>query len=313
MQISPKLISLRPYIQASILLIVLLLPIIHFYGFVGIRGNFYAWHFLGVPFADPLNAVQLLLQGIVYGFWPAFTVLLGALFSLMVAFMFGRVFCSWLCPYGFLSEVVWKLHTMQAKAKNKLSSWTWRMILVGLALLLGVTLGIPILNQFSAPGLISLAPQEFWQVLLPELGLMHSGVSDMVVPPHVDKIASPLIALMQLMAFILCPVLFVLILEFIFQKRIWCAYICPQSLLLMLAARIGRKSPVPVWQIHWQAEHCTCKGETPCAKACSLGINPRSLHKKNEFDACINCGDCVKNCADINTKDKKALSLALNK
>ncbi len=92
-----------------------------------------------------------------------------------------------------------------------------------------------------------------------------------------------------------------------------CSYLCPQALLLMLFARLGRhsKTPISVMQIKWESEKCNCKGRTPCAEICSLSLNPRTLGKKEaEKNACINCGDCVKECAKVKPSLKeKALNL----
>ncbi len=303
MQVSPRFISLRPYIQLFILLMVLLLPIFYFYAYTGIRGNFYAWHILGIPFADPLNALQSLMQGAFNGFWPLSTLLVGALLSLLLAFFCGRIFCSWFCPYGYLSELVWKLNSKNTFAKAKISAWRLRIIVVLSALILGVILGIPLLNHMSAPGLISLAPQELWRVILPSMGLVHSGAEGAIIlPPAVTPTESPLPNLFIMLFWMLSPVMIILILEYVLKKRLWCAYFCPQALLLMIAARLGRNKLIPALKIHWQATRCTCKGDNPCVKACSLGINPRVLHKKvQEYDACINCGACVKTCAQVST------------
>ncbi len=316
MLISPKFISLRPYIQAAVLIIICLLPVAYFYGYTAIRGNFYAWHVFGIPFADPLNAIQSCIQGLMHGFWPNTTLILGALFSLLLAFLCGRIFCSWLCPYGFLSELIWKNHSTQSKIKT--NSWKWRIILATFGIILGAVIGIPLLNQLSGPGIISLAPQEFWRVVLLSLGIVHSGPQgEVIIPPAVVSTSTPLFDLFIMMSFMLSPVAIILISEYFLKKRIWCAYMCPQALLLMLATRLGRicKIFVPTCQINWQATYCTCKGKNPCVATCSLNLNPRTLHKNTlERDACINCGDCVKICAKVNEQNSNAaLSLMLNK
>ncbi len=314
MKIPVKYLHFRPYVQFLVFIITLLLPVLYFYGYTDIRGNFYTWHILGIPLADPLNAVQGLLQGITNGFWPLSTVILGGILSLLIAFFCGRIFCSWLCPYGFLSELVGKFNSNKFVYKSKISTWKWRLIITFVGLVLGLLLGIPLLNQLSSPGLISLAPQEFWRVVLPSLGLVHSGaVGAIVLPPAIEPAVSPIPSMLKMLAFMLSPVILVLCLEIIFKKRIWCSYVCPQALLLMLFAKFGYMSSIPNLHINWQAACCHCKGQSPCATSCSLGLNPRALHKQAR-DACINCGDCVRACASTNnhqgalsfgTEDKK--------
>ncbi len=312
MQISPKFISLRKYIQALILLVVLFLPFFQFYGFVNIRGNFYSWHIFGIPFADPLIGVQVLLQGLFFGFWPIGKLIFGGLFSLILAFFLGRIFCSWICPYGFLSELVWNFYAKKENIKIKITPWKWRILLVFLALCLGIFFGVPFLNQLSAPGLISLAPQEFWRLALSGMSIVSSATSALNSPSQEVLESASLASSYSLLVFIFIPLILLLVLEFIFKKRIWCSYLCPQALLLMLSARLGRssKNPLSSMRIDWKGVHCTCKGKSPCADACSLNINPRTLEKKeDESDACINCGACVKSCAKVNTSTQQALTL----
>ncbi len=312
MQIPKKIIDFRTYVQCFVFLMVIMLPVFYFYGYTSIRGNFYAWNFFGIPFADPLNAVQGIIQGILNGFWPLSSIILGALLSLGLAFFCGRIFCSWLCPYGFLSEFVWKIGGKKNISKSKTSAWKWRIILTICLLVIGTFLGIPLLNHISNPGLISLAPLEFWRVVLPNMGLLHSGAEGAIIlPPAIIPSESPFPALFMMLLTMLSPVVIILFAEYLFKKRVWCAYICPQALLLMLAARLGHNKYIPALKVNWQAELCNCKGENPCTSSCTLGLNPRTLHKKAlERDACINCGDCVKTCFNVNLEQKRiALSL----
>ncbi|MFR8276397.1 MAG: 4Fe-4S binding protein [Desulfovibrio fairfieldensis] len=86
-----------------------------------------------------------------------------------------------------------------------------------------------------------------------------------------------------------------LALEALGGRRFWCRYVCPQSVLLGLAARCLSQG-APGLRVIWRASACTCKGETPCRAACSLALNPRRAAGPPRRD-CVMCGDCLKACA----------------
>ena len=97
-----RLLRLRRLVQVAVLLLLAALPWLNRDGFTGMKGSLFAFDFFGLPFADPLDAVQIGLSGII----PGWRLIAGALVVLAVALCLGRIFCSWFCPFGFLSELV---------------------------------------------------------------------------------------------------------------------------------------------------------------------------------------------------------------
>lgn len=262
MNIPVGVLRLRRVVQVLVLAGLCVLPWANAQGWKEVMGNFYALYVGGVPFADPLTAAQNLATG----YMPGWKLGVGAGLALALALVLGRVFCGWICPYGLLSELLW--HWRGRKQGKLREDWAWKgRTVVTLAGLAGTAwLGLPLLNAISAPGNISLLPllgQRGWEIVE------------------------------------LCAVFVagLLVLDAGLGTRWWCRYVCPQALLLMLAAWLGSKA----WRgrgvaVRWTAARCTCKGETPCAAACSLGLRP--LHKDGPPVAhCVQCGDCVTACA----------------
>ena len=84
----------------------------------------------------------------------------------------------------------------------------------------------------------------------------------------------------------------VLLTEFIFRKRLWCHWICPQSVLLAIARLFN---PFGL-KIFFKRENCISDmASSPCQKACSLDIDPRHFNFKSRAQ-CTNCGDCIDAC-----------------
>ena len=146
-----RLLRLRRLVQVAVLLLLAALPWLNRDGFTGMKGSLFAFDFFGLPFADPLGAVQIGLSGII----PGWRLIAGALVVLAVALCLGRIFCSWFCPFGFLSELV---HAIRGRRPPKPLKHGFRsravIALVGLALV--PLLGFPLLNQLSLPGGLSL-------------------------------------------------------------------------------------------------------------------------------------------------------------
>ena len=138
------------------------------------------------------------------------------------------------------------------------------LLVLGLVAALGV--GFPVLGIVSLPGELSLLPVLAWQ-----------GDEAWAL---LGAAAVPLVALL---------------LEFATGKRLWCRFVCPQSVLLGAAAKCLPKG-APGLRIDWQAGKCTCKGKAPCQQACSLDLNPRCKGGPERHD-CTHCGDCVSTCA----------------
>ncbi|MFI3270657.1 MAG: 4Fe-4S binding protein [Pseudomonadota bacterium] len=340
MKIPVSILRLRPLVQFAIFGIMCALPWIHAYGWPsfmqGVTGTFYAMHLGPIPFADPLGAVQVLLAG-EFAAWPLW---LGGLLALALAFVFGRVFCAWVCPYGMLSEWLWTLRGIIIKKpasetvprySDVKRAWLWRLVLTVLGLAITGFGAIPVLNSISAPALISLVPSMATTTTgaaISGAGITASGVagsgltSSGIAAAGATSVTWAVGAASIIMATLAFPIL-LLFIEAIIGRRFWCAYACPQSLLLMAASWVGAKLSSKLgakldWaiRVRWDTKACNCavtarkNGESfipataPCVQVCSLNLQPR--HKDGpDFAQCIQCGDCVKACA----KHGKALVL----
>lgn len=256
----------RP-VQWAVLVFFVVLPWVAAQGFTFATGNLFALDVLGLPFADPLAALQVLAARVA----PGLRLAVGALCVLLLAVVAGRVFCSFCCPYGLLSELV---HEARHRARRHGpfpgpyggNGGVFRagVVVVGLALV--VLVGAPVLNRLSMPGEITLL------LLSP-------------VHPAPDAAYAPWSGLVLVLA--------VLAVEAVTGRRLWCRYLCPQSVLLSLAARLWPSGP----GLSRDMKRCTCApGDRACGKACSLGLDPRIPGSASRGE-CTHCGACVAACA----------------
>jgi len=257
-----RYLRLRRPAQLAVILAFIALPRANAQGWTQVYGSFFALNIYGLPFADPLSAIQVLLLD---GHF-SFTLWTGAALVLLAACALGRVFCGWLCPYGLLSELTYaarrRLSPVLREDAATRHAFRCRLALCGCGLVAACCFAFPVLQRFSMPGELSLAPLralDGWEVCAA--------------------------ALLQPMA--------VLSAEGVSGRRLWCRYICPQSVCLTLAARCFPGA----FGVKWTPERCTCpRDDRPCMRACSLGLTARQAAGPPRGE-CMQCGCCVSACA----------------
>ncbi len=267
----PPLLFWRRVCQLAVAGGFLVVPLLNARGIAILAGNLLSLDFFGLTFADPLAVAQTLSAGA-----PGAKALTGAALVLLVALLLGRVFCSWMCPYGLASE--W-IVTAAARCRKRSIRTAWagpaatgridfgirpfaaRAILTaaGLAVVLAFA-PEPWLNQLSMPG---------WYTRALQHGIFFNAA---------------------LHGALFFPAL--LLLDGFSGRRIWCRYLCPQSVLLAACAAI----PFPGLRLRFSRRRCSCaQNDRPCLTACSLALNPRLLTTAQRLE-CTNCGDCVDAC-----------------
>jgi ferredoxin-type protein NapH len=258
----PNLKLWRRLAQITVALAFILIPYLNRLGINTLKGNFLAFRAAGLPLADPLAVAQVGIKSR----HLSSDLLIGAGVALILATALGTVFCSWICPYGLLSEWV---HALGKKVLPQTyrgfgrwgNGFYSKLILFALSIpiLLLVTDSL-LLNQLSLPGWYSRIFQLYF----------NQG--------HLSWAAGCLAV--------------ILLIEFAAKNRLWCRYLCPQTLLLTLSRLINP------WhlKIFYNQENCICrKGEDPCRQVCHLGLDPKKLMPPHELE-CTNCGDCFVTC-----------------
>jgi len=250
--------------QTAVAVLFIILPLLNAAGFNFIWGNFLNIHVGSLTFSDPLAVFQVIVKN---RYLPV-GLLISAGMVLAIAFFLGTVFCSWICPFGLLSELVNSLACrVRAKKGRKInirkSGFAVKAVIFCAGFFASVVFfSSPVLNRVSLP-------------------FQYSNVFLYLFD---QKYFSPAIWFVGA----------ILLTEFLFRTRIWCRWICPQSVLLAVAKQFN---PFRL-RIVFREEKCVgSKAPCPCQKACSLDLDPRGLNKGFETQ-CTNCGDCVDACRE---------------
>ncbi len=252
----------RRCLQTGVAVLFIGLPILNYAGFSFIWGNFLNLHIGSVTFSDPLAVLQVIVKN---QYLPA-GLFISAGMVLAIAFCLGTVFCSWICPFGLLSEVV-----------NRLSCRVWPRKSGNIKIRK---------NGFAVKAIV------FCAGFLAFLIFFRSPVLNLVSLPFQYSNIFQYLFMQKYLSAAIWFVGAILLAEFLFRTRLWCRWICPQSVLI---AVVGQFNPFRL-NVLFEKERCVgSRSPFPCQKACSLDLDPRVLNGRIKI-ACTNCGDCVDAC-----------------
>ena len=192
---------------------------------------------------------------------------------LTIAFLFKKGFCSWVCPVGFISELIGDISDRLWRRRLKPPRWLDYPLR---------SLKYLLLAFFIWAVLISMSPQAIRDFVYSEYNL----VADVLMLRFFVDITALSLAVMVIL----------FLLSFV-VRGFWCRYLCPYGALLGI---IGLASPTRI-----QRRQATCINCTLCAKACPSFIK---VDQVNEVvsDECTGCMACVDACPVKNTLVIKA-------
>jgi ferredoxin-type protein NapH len=258
MKISTRFIEIRHLSQIAVFVLMFAIPILNLFEIYFIRGTFISMDIGSLGIADPVMIFQVVLSGM----GIAGILLVSVLIPAMVAIFFGRVWCSWACPYTLILQMAERLPFLRKRilankeelptsyTKTYVARYT---IFVGFFGLVGVA-GVPILHLFSPPAVLSSQALMLVKTLSLTVELLFIAI--------------------------------ILFVDLFVSYRFTCRYLCPTGTCLSLFQ--NRKS----LHVQYAGACMNCKA---CVNACPMGLNPM----KDSYERlCHNCGECIEVCPD---------------
>lgn len=234
-----------------------------------LRGSTWSLELFGLTLTDPLAA----LESIAASRSLRWVLIAGVLLPVLGTLVLGRVFCSWICPAGFLLELSGKLRRLLRVLElkpGKARLWHGdKYVILALGLAGSFVIGLPLLGYLYPPALVGRE--------------VHNGVTVLFDRAEEGRLGFSAAGLTIASWFLLA----IALVELAFGPRLWCRSLCPGGAVYTL---LGRRRLVNVERT---PEDCTkCGG---CVLACEMGLSPMTDEIGSE---CDNCGKCVADCPD---------------
>jgi len=206
----------------------------------------------GVPFTDPVAALTVFMRN--GRMAPGFA--LGLILPLGLALLFGRVFCSWICPASLLFFTITRVRRLLGRF------FYFPELQASPGLAWGVLAGGLLAAWLFGHGI--------WTLLLPYLGIGQTIFHGLAFGTLAVAVASVLV--------------FALI-DLCLGQQFTCRYLCPTGRLLGF---IGSKARITIRR---DASQCldACNS---CVDTCPLKVKP----KLDETVNCSLCGECLVTC-----------------
>ena len=181
--------------------------------------------------------------------------------------LFGRMICGWMCPFGLLQELVYKLKTPKLKKSPVTRAFSWLKYLI-LVFFVGI---VPITYAFRDTPLPA-----FCKYICPA-GTIEGGL--LLLSNKANESYFAMLGPIFTWKFLL---MISLVLGCIFIFRLFCRFICP------LGALYGLFNRFSFFGI--RVEQSKCVDCNLCVSHCKMDI-------RHVGDAeCISCGECIEVC-----------------
>ena len=206
----------------------------------------------------------------------------------VLTLIFGRIYCSVICPLGIFQDVIAWLGKKTKKNRytaSKALSWL-RYTMLGVfvvSLVAGVGSIFQLLEPYSAFGRIATTIfQPIWKLANNGLAAIAESIDsyafysvDVLLPSF-----GAVLAIAGITCLVLIPLAFA-------NGRTYCNTICPVGTVLSFLSRFS------LLKIRFDAEKC--RSCSLCTKNCKASCIDYKTHTV-DYSRCVVCGNCVKNC-----------------
>jgi len=230
-------------------------------------------------------------------------IFLPAIFIIGVTILFGRVFCSWICPMGSLLDIFQKCITVNSFKKTSFPEIKNYLLIVSL---LSALFGLQ-LTGYIDPFVILFRGLAF--VIDPVLAISVTGFFDYLylnAPEWLSNISEPVYQFLkntvlpyQRAVFVSTGISFVIIIIVfvleMFERRLWCKKICPLGALLSFISRFSAFKRFP------KKVCADCKS---CEPQCRMGsFDDQGYHLNEQCSRCLECDQlCPQNRVKFSVK-----------
>ncbi len=251
------------------------------------------YHSLGTPqktIGDAFTVLQNMLYENIIPWIPIASFLLTAI-------ILGRTLCGWVCPFGFIQELLTHIkrkHT-EVSPRTHQDMIKAKYLILGIILFISITLAASLaagtgegykraLGLFAPAPFNALSPADTLFAIIPKLVFDFTYLG-------FDAFISEIVSANPILWIRLAVMAVVLVLA-VYVPRGWCKYLCPHGALLALLNKFSflglKRDPVK----------CTKVGCRTCVEVCPMKVPILELPWQKFTDPeCIYCLECVDACS----------------
>jgi len=214
-----------------------------------------------LPISALISLKYWLFTGVFNHIHPSALVIL--LVIIATAVLAKKGFCSWVCPFGLLSEYLAKIHVWIFRKPRRLPSWL----------------------DYPLRSIKYLLLLFFVWAIFAQMDV--AALKDFIYSPYNRVADIKMYKFFADMSGLTLRVILALLLLSVLVRNFWCRYLCPYGALL------GALSWLSVFKIHRNKQTCIDCGK--CTKVCPVNIK---VHKAGTVfsDECHACLQCVDAC-----------------
>lgn len=213
----------------------------------------------------PIGSLQAVIGSLRYDF----SLYIVGLMSL-VGVIFGRFICGWLCGFGLMEELLYKIPCKKIKINPRVNHVLTYLKYIILALFV-ILLPMFLVNEFA------ISPPYFCEYICP-VGTLEGGIPLILMNQSLRDVLGYLFMWKMF-------VLLTIIMASILIYRPFCRYLCPLGAFYALFNRVS------FYQYEVDKNKCTHCND--CVRKCNMDIE---IYSNPNSPECIRCGECVKSC-----------------
>jgi len=187
----------------------------------------------------------------------------------ITGFAVGRAPCGWLCPFGFIQDLLYKIKTFKMKIPKLFSYFKFAVLVI-------VAIIIPYFTH------------EAWFSKLCPVGSLEGGIPIIAWNPQTGGLAD-LRHLIGWLYFLKLGIVAFIIGLSVVSKRPFCRMFCPLGAILALFNKVS------LLQIRLRENTCNPSRCNTCQDVCPMDIK---IYENTTNLDCIRCGRCISACPD---------------
>ena len=188
-------------------------------------------------------------------------------FVLALGVLFGRAICGYICPFGLIQELLYKIPFPKKRLWKGFTYVKYVILLVFVFLL-------PVVSVNA----VGMGAPAFCEYVCP-VGTLEGGIPLLATHPELRQIVGALFSFKA-------GVLILTLIGCLMICRFFCKVMCP------LGAIYGILNKISLYHMEVNTENCVSCGK--CHAVCPMDVNPAENPDSAE---CIRCGRCVEYCS----------------